>query len=48
MFFRLYQIHDDQVFNVLIVKHKLRHYGDEIVKVNQFVMHVVYIINFIM
>jgi len=45
--FRLYQVHVDQVYNVLIVKHKIQHYGDEIVKVNPFVMHVVYIINFI-
>jgi hypothetical protein len=45
--YRLYQLHADQVCNVLIAKLKRQHYGDEIVKVNLFVMHVGYIINFI-
>lgn len=46
--YRLRPILDEQVFNVRIVKLKQPPYGDEIVRVNRFVMHVVYILNFIM
>jgi hypothetical protein len=42
------QIAQEQDLNAPIVTQQLQHYGEEIMMVNQFVMHVVFITNYTM